>query len=185
MKLRGAAQCSIMMQRVPEQKDPAFCSVFDCAPPIQRPRLIWLIPLVFSALWMAVVVGVIVNIVLPELDCSIPAVVVAGCGALLWLLLVLCVRSSVRRINNVVQLTCEEKTLSILLSNQVCHRYLFDGTTIRVRRAKNIRDSSPLKHKHFRMFVTHGHRTVCYNILVENVDHFFSYLSCLQNRLKR
>lgn len=159
-------------------------NVFFCAKPIRKSGWIWLIPLAFSAVWIAVLAGILVTIVFPELGYDIPTKIVAGCAVLFWLALVLLVRSNIKRINSVIQIRCDGNILSVVLSDNTRHRYLMNDIAIHTRRAKNIGDTKPVKNNHFRMSINSGRKTIRYDVHVDNEERFFSYLSHVQRRIR-
>ena len=153
--------------------------VFYCAEPVKRSGLIWLIPLIFSAVWLAVLVGVLIKVVLPELDIPVNAKAVIGCAVLLWLVLVVCVRRSVKRINPVVRMAWEGTAFSVLLSDQTCHRYATSEITLCVHQVRGVGGTDPVRNNHFRVDVKSGRKTVHYDVRVTDDTQFLAWISAL------
>lgn len=159
--------------------------VLRCAGPVRRSGLVWLIALVFSAVWLAVLAGVVIFVVLPELEYDIAPKTVAVCAAVLWLVLVLCVRSSIKRIRSVMQLICDGTALNVVLSDETRHRYLLHEITLRIHRVRNISQTGPVRNNHFHLYVHHGRKTDRYDVRVEDEAAFFAWLSQLPCQIVR
>ena len=63
-----------MFQFVPKENAPQAGgqpTVFRCVKPVSRSRLVWLIPLAVSAVWIGFLTAILTAVVLPELGCRI------------------------------------------------------------------------------------------------------------------
>ena len=168
-----------MFQFVPKtgSEEPSAQGVFRCSEPAARSRAVWLIPVIFSAVWMAVLAGIVIAVVLPELDADISAKTVAAAAALLWLLLCLCVRSSVRRTKTAVQLSRSGSTFSVALSNGKTLRYPADRITLRIHRMRSMGSTDPVKNGHFRLYITNGRKTDRCDIYAQDEQALLTWLS--------
>ena len=151
--------------------------VFRCSEPAARSRAVWLIPAIFSAAWMAVLAGILIAVVLPELDVDISAKTVAIGAAVLWLLLVFCVRSSIRRMKTAVQLIREGGTFSVVLSDGKTLRYPADKITLRIHRMRSIGSTDPVKNGHFRLYLINGRKTDRCDVYTADEQALFTWLS--------
>ncbi len=147
-------------------------SFFQCESHPNVPRGVWISLIIFSAVWFAVAAGFIC--ILFSKWWVIP------CAALLWIILVLCVRHNIANINSVDTLSTENEILTIRLANGEVHTYKTDSIKAAFRRVRNANKNRPVLNGHFKLTVTSSGKKTEYDVLASDETRFKAFVSNLQ-----
>ncbi len=164
-------------EKAPVSKGPVLR--LSCKPQPKHSPVLWLFLLLLSAAWFAAAVLLICRLLLPAMDYALSETAVALTATGIWLVVVIGVGCSVKKLHSVVGMTLSPDLLTVELSDgtRCCH--CVRDADFRSRRVKAVRQKRPGLRSHFKLTVTDPAGKIVYDVLPEDEGQFAALLSRL------